>query len=53
MTPVEESVWLVEQRAVAATKPGARRPCLAEKKDRSWTGRLAGGSEEIPSIFSL
>ncbi len=39
VTPVEESVWLVEQRAVAATKPGARRPCLAEK-DRSWDRQI-------------
>ncbi len=38
--PVEESVWLVEQRAAAVTKPGARRPCLV-KNDRSW-GRQIG-----------
>ncbi len=31
VTPVEESMWLAEQRAAAAAKPGARRPCLAEK----------------------
>ncbi len=48
VTPVEESVWLVEQRAAAATKPGARRPCLAEK-DRSWGRQI--GSEEVPSIL--
>ncbi len=52
VTPVEESVWLVEQRAVATTKPGLGGRVWRRKTDPG-TGRLAGGSEKIPSIFSL
>ncbi len=50
VTPVEESVWLVEQRAVAATKPGARRPCLAEK-DRSWDRQIGRRIRRDPQHF--
>ncbi len=31
--PAEESVWLVEQSAAVAMKPGARQPCLMKNKN--------------------
>ncbi len=57
VTPVEsrlslsvvDSVWLVEQRAVAVTKPGAQRLCLAEKV-RSWGRQIGWRIRKIPSI---
>ncbi len=55
--PAEESMWLVEQRAAVATKPGARRPCLVKNKIKMkindpGAGRLPGSYEKSPAWVS-
>ncbi len=51
--PAEESVWLVEQSAAVAMKPGARRPCLMKIKTentRSWDRQVARSLRKILSM---